>query len=111
MVLGHSRHMFAKVVFNQRVETWLQLHVDAFTFFGGVPHTIVPDNLKAAVIRAAFGADEMSVFHRSYRELARHYDFVIDPTPPYSPQKKGKVERSVHHKKLWPMNEIPYKPL
>ena len=37
MVLGHSRHMFAKIVFDQRIETWLQLHVDAFEFFGAVP--------------------------------------------------------------------------
>jgi hypothetical protein len=26
---------------------------------------------------------------RSYRELARHYGFQIDPTPPYDPGKKG----------------------
>ncbi|MDP2311517.1 MAG: DDE-type integrase/transposase/recombinase [Pseudomonadota bacterium] len=49
MVLGHSRHQLAKVVFDQRAETWQQLHVEAFTFFGGVPKSIVPDNLKAAV--------------------------------------------------------------
>ncbi len=34
---------------------------------------IVPDNLKAAVIRAAFAIDEKSGLNRSYRELARHY--------------------------------------
>jgi hypothetical protein len=59
-----------------------------------VPAVIVPDNLKAAVIRAAFGVDDEVVIHRSYRELARHYGFQIDPTPPRSPEKKGKVERS-----------------
>ena len=29
LVLGHSRHMFARVVFDQRAETWQQLHVAA----------------------------------------------------------------------------------
>jgi hypothetical protein len=37
------------------------------------------------------------VIQRSYRELARHYGFQIDPAPPRSPQKKGKVEAGVKH--------------
>jgi len=95
MVLGHSRHAFARIVFDQKVETWLVLHVAAFEWFGGVPETIVPDNLKAAVVRAAFDVRSEPVLNRSYRELARHFGFKIDPTPPYSPQKKGKVESGI----------------
>ena len=95
MSLAHSRHMFVSLVFDQKVATWIDLHIEAFEFFGGVPKVIVPDNLKAAVIRAAFGVDDDAALHRSYRELARHYGFQIDPTPPYSPEKKGKVERNV----------------
>jgi len=99
MVLAHSRHMFAKIVFDQKVETWLLLHAEAFAAFGGVPATVVPDNLKAAVIRAAFGSSEPSSLNRSYRELARHYGFMVDPTPPRQPKKKGKVEASVKYVK------------
>lgn len=100
MVLGHSRHQYSEVVFDQRTETWLALHERAFQAFGGVPRTVVPDNLKAAVIRAAFGADDpQSALNRSYREFARHYGFKIDPTPPRSPQKKGKVEAGVKYVK------------
>ena len=99
MVLGHSRHLFAKVVFDQRQQTWLQLHAEAFAFFGGVPHVIVPDNLKAAVVRAVFGLGDKPSLNRSYCELARHYGFQIDPTPPYAPAKKGKVERAVKYVK------------
>jgi hypothetical protein len=99
MVLGFSRHMVVRVVFDQRIETWLALHVEAFTELGGVPATIVPDNLKAAVIRAAFSVDDQSELNRSYRELARHYHFTVDPTPPYDPGKKGKVEAGVKYVK------------
>jgi transposase len=99
MVLGYSRHMFADVVFDQKTETWLRLHVAAFKSFGGVPQTIVPDNLKAAVVRAAFAIDEDSDLNRSFRELARHYGFRVDPTPPRAPKKKGKVEASVKYVK------------
>lgn len=99
MTLGYSRHMWADVVFDQKTETWLDLHVCAFESLGGVPQTIVPDNLKAAVIRAAFGVDEEAALNRSYRELARHYGFKIDPTPPKSPEKKGKTESGVKYVK------------
>jgi len=97
MTLGFSRHMAVRIVFDQKVETWLRLHIECFEELGGVPKTIVPDNLKAAVIRAAFGVDDETALNRSYRELARHYGFVVDPTPPRSPEKKGKVESSVRY--------------
>ena len=99
MVLGYSRHQFARVVFDQTTETWLKLHVEAFEALGGVPAVIVPDNLKAAVIRAAFGVDDQAALNRSYRELARHYDFQVDPAPPFAPKKKGKVESGVKYAK------------
>ena len=99
MVLAYSRLMFARVVFDQKIETWLRLHVEAFTALGGVPATIVPDNLKAAVVRAAFGVDGAASLNRSYRELARHYGFKVDPAPIYAPEKKGKVESGVKYVK------------
>lgn len=50
---------------------------------------MVPDNLKPAVLRCYFGFDEKPELNRSYRELARHYGFCVDPTPPYSPHLNG----------------------
>jgi transposase len=99
MVLGFSRHMVARIVFDQKVDTWLRLHVEAFEELAAVPRVLVPDNLKSAVIRAAFGVSTQPVLNRSYREFARHYGFKIDPTPPYAPEKKGKVESSVKYVK------------
>ena len=99
MVLGFSRHMVVRIAFDQRIETWLALHVEAFNELGGVPATVVPDNLKAAVIRAAFSIDDQSELNRSYREFARYYNFKVDPTPPYDPGKKGKVEAGVKYVK------------
>ncbi len=54
MVLSHSRHMWADIVFDQKATTWVDLHIRAFRALGGVPKIIIPDNLKAAVLRAAF---------------------------------------------------------
>ena len=99
MVLGYSRHMYCEITFDQKQETWLKLHINAFKWFGGVVRSVRPDNLKAAVIRAAFAVGEPTVLNRSYAELARHYGFKIDPAPPYSPEKKGKVESGVKYAK------------
>ncbi len=99
MTLCFSRRMFCELVFDQKIETWVRLHVRAFEYFGGVPRVIVPDNLKSAVIRAAFAIDDDPVIQRTYRELARHCGFQIDPAPPRSPEKKGKVEISVRYVK------------
>lgn len=99
MTLGYSRRTFCTLTFDQSVATWIRVHIAAFEYFGGVPRVIVPDNLKAAVIRAAFAVDDDPLVQRSYRELARHYSFQIDPAPPRAPKKKGKVEASVRYVK------------
>ena len=100
MVLAYSRHLFAKIVFDQRTPTFLRLHAEAFAYFGGVVKATIPDNLKAAVIRAAFGVDtDDASLNRSYCELARHYGFQVDPTPPRDPRKKGTVESGVKYVK------------
>ncbi len=99
LVLGHSRRMVTRLVFDQKVETWLRLHAEAFAELGGVPKVMVPDNLKAAVIRAAFGVGGATTLNRSYRELARHYNFKVDPAPVKQPKKKGKVESGVKYVK------------
>ncbi len=97
MVLGYSRHMYIEYVFDQRAATWAQLHVNAFKALGAVPQEVVPDNLKSAVIKAAFNSSQDTTLNRTYREVARHYGFKIGPTPPRSPKKKGKVEAGVKY--------------
>jgi transposase len=97
LVLSWSRHLYAEVVFDQRLETWLLCHRHAFEYLGGVPERIVLDNLKSAIVHACV---HEPVAQRSYRECAEHYGFLIDPNPPLSPWLKGKVEQGgVHYVK------------
>jgi transposase len=84
----------AKLVFDQKICTWIGLHRRAIESWGGVPHRVVPDNLKAAVLQAL--VDE-PVLGEAYRRMAQHYGFVISPTRPATPQHKGKVENGVHY--------------
>jgi transposase len=97
LVLAFSRHMYAEVVFDQRVEAWLLLHRHAFDWLDGVPERVVLDNLKAAILRASV---HDPLVQRAYRECATHYGFRIDPNPPRTPRLKGKVEQGgVHYVK------------
>jgi transposase len=93
MTLSFSRHQYVELVFDQTIETWIACHVRAFDWFGAVPHRLVVDNLKAAVVKACFHDPEIQ---RSYRELAEHYGFTVAPCRPRTPEHKGKVESGVH---------------
>lgn len=97
MLCVHSRVFFARLVFDQKTETWLDLHEQAFRALGGVPATLIPDNTGRAVLRAAFGIDGPTELERSYRELGERYGFKIDPAPPGEPRKRGKVEATVRY--------------
>lgn len=96
MTLGYSRHMYVEHVFDQKMETWLRCHENAFMFFGGVVENVVIDNLKAAVQKLLF---QDPVLSEPYQRLARHYGFIISPCRPYTPEHKGKVESNVGYVK------------
>jgi len=92
MTLSYSRHRFVRFVARQDLPSWLECHTRAFEFFGGVPETILLDNLKAGVVRPDLYDPTIN---RAYAELERHYSFVADPAKVRTPEHKGKVERSV----------------
>lgn len=97
MTLSWSRHQYAEVVFEQSVDTWIQLHRHAFEFFQGVPERLVIDNLKAAIVTACFDDPQIQT---TYRECAEHYGFLIAPCRVRTPEHKGKVEQGgVHYVK------------
>ena len=54
MRLSYSRMDYYEIVFDQKAETWIQCHINAFKYFGGVPKVIKLDNLKAAIVLANF---------------------------------------------------------
>lgn len=92
MTLSYSRHRFVRFVARQDLTSWLECHTRAFEFFGGVPETVLLDNLKAGVVRPDLYDPTIN---RAYAELERHYGFVADPAKVRTPEHKGKVERSV----------------
>ena len=91
MTLCHSRHGYEEAAWDQKLETFLRLHENAFADFGGVPLIIRHDNLKAAVVRAClYDPDANDI----YAAFARHWGFTPLPIRPRTPQENGKQERS-----------------
>jgi Mu transposase, C-terminal domain/Integrase core domain len=97
MTLSWSRHQYAELVADQKIETWLGCHKRAFAWFGGVPKKLIIDNAACAIAKASYTEPEPT---RSYLHFAEEYDFVISACPAYDPQKKGRVESGVKYIKI-----------
>ena len=96
MVLAWSRHQYAELVRDQKVETWLGCHRRAFEWFAGVPTRVTIDNPKCAITRACYHDPQVQ---RAYGECAEGYGFLINALPPREPKKKGRVEAGVKYVK------------
>ncbi|EQD39543.1 integrase catalytic subunit, partial [mine drainage metagenome] len=82
MVLSHSRKGYSEAVYRQTTEDFLGCMENAFWHFGGVPQTVVIDNLRAAVVRPDWYDPELNPRLEAF---CRHYGTVILPTKPYTP--------------------------
>lgn len=76
-VLGASNYCYAEATLSQSLPDWINSHVRAFDFFGGVPQVIVPDNLKTGVTRACRYEPEIN---QTYAEIAAHYQTAVIPS-------------------------------
>jgi transposase len=92
IVLSHSRKAYSEVVQRQTTELFIRCLENAFWAFGGVPRTLVIDNLRAAVTQADWYDPELNP---KVQAFAEHYGTVILPTKPRTPRHKGKIERGV----------------
>jgi transposase len=96
IVLSHSRKAYSEATYRQTTEDFLRALENAFAHFGGVPKTLVIDNLKAAVAHPDWFDPEITP---KVQAFCRHYGTVILPTRPYMPRHKGKVESGVKYVK------------
>ena len=96
IVLSHSRKAYSEAVWSQSTESFIRALENAFRYFGGVPKTLVTDNLKAAVLKADWYDPELNP---KLEAFARHYGTAILPTRVHTPRHNGKVERGVGYVK------------
>jgi transposase len=102
-VLGASSFTFARAFWTQALPDWIEAHVGALEAIGGVPHLLVPDNTKTAVIKACLYDPQVN---RTYAEMAAHYDTAILPARPRRPRDKAKVEQAVLLIERWLLGRL-----
>jgi transposase len=87
--------------FDMTVESFLEGHVRAFEWLGGVPRECVYDNLRAAVARRD---GDVVTWNARFLQLRGHYAFHATACTPETPREKGSVEGAVRHTKtgFWP---------
>lgn len=118
-ILGRERRVHALVFslpfsgaatahfsFDMTIEAFLEGHVRAFAWLGGVPRELVYDNLKSAVAKRERlpGGGEVIHWNQRFSQLRGHYAFHAHPCTPETPREKGSVEGAVRYLKtgFWP---------
>lgn len=97
-VMGASNFTYAEATWTQTLPDWLASQRRALEFFGGVPHALVPDNLKSAVTKAQRYEPDLNP---AYQEFAEHYGVSILPARVRKPRDKAKAEVGVQVVERW----------
>ena len=97
-VLPCSCYIYAEATADMKLENWLNCHVHAYEYFGGVTRLLIPDNLKTGVTK---NNRYETVLNRSYQEMAEYYDTAIVPARVEHPKDKSLAEGSVKFASTW----------
>jgi transposase len=98
VALGASNYTYAEATWTQELPNFIGSHVRAFSFFGGVPRVVVPDNPKQGVSKACYYDPDINP---TYQDMATYYGIAIIPARPARPKDKAKVESAVEVVERW----------
>lgn len=91
LTLSWSRANFRKLTLDTKVETLLAFLAESFEDMGGVPKTLVIDNLKQFVEKPRTSKTE-AILTSKFIEFCKDYGIEPRPAIAYRPQTKGKTE-------------------
>ncbi len=97
-VIGVSSYTYADATRSQGQEDFINSVNRACRFMNASPHVIVPDNLKAAVIKPRRHAPEIN---RSFLEYCQYQGSTVLPARPGKPRDKAKAEAGVLLVERW----------
>ncbi len=104
--LPHSDACFIKAYAAETTEAFLDGHVSAFAFFGGVPLSVLYDNLKIAVAKIL--GDGARRRTQAFTELVSHFLFDDRFGRPGKGNDKGKVEGLVKYSRANFLTPVPH---
>jgi transposase len=95
-VLCYSRMLYIEFTLSQRKAEFYRGLVNALTFFGGSPRSVIFDNLKAAVLN---GSGRHACFHPEFLALCGYFCMQPIACARRDPESKGMVEGGVRYVK------------
>ena len=81
--LPYSDKTFVRASLEMGMQSWLEHHKAMFSYFGGAPLFVAPDNLATGVV---FDENRERSIHPRYQELADHYGAMVLPARVRTPQ-------------------------
>lgn len=97
VVLGYSRLLWLKFYPRQTMAVVMSGLEEAFRTFGGVPHELLFDQMKAVILEDHRVEGEKLLENPEFLRFAHHWSFRIRACRPYRAKTKGKVERPVRY--------------
>jgi transposase len=97
VVLSYSRLLWLQFYPRQTLGTIITGLEAAFAYFGGVPHELLFDQLKAVIVEDERTEGGKVLENPEFLRFARHWNFRIRACRPYRAKTKGKVERPVRY--------------
>ena len=91
MTPGWSRACYVELVRKADTAAFIQCHVNAFEYLGGVPRRCLYDNAK--VITLGRDEEKRPIWNQRMLDFARRVGFEARLCQPYRAQTKGKVEK------------------
>jgi len=107
-ILPCSGYTFVQASPSQRKGDFIDSMNACLFYFGGVPQSIVPDNLKSAVSKAS---KYEPILNKTFKDFALHYGCGINPTRSYKPQDKALVEgavKLVYQRIFYPLSKMTF---
>lgn len=102
--LCHSCAIYVRAFARSNLESFLEGHVKSFNYFGGVPRTLIYDNLKTAVKE---GWGKHAKVQDSFLPIVAHYAFDTRFCNVASGNEKGLVENLVGYARRNCMVPVP----
>ncbi len=90
--LPYSDYSFSMALESQSVEDVIYALIKCADFLGGMAEVLVPDNFKAAIVKANRYEPEIN---RALEDFANHYGITVIPTRVGKPKDKALVENQV----------------
>jgi len=90
--LPYSDYSFVMAVRSQGIEDFILALASCLKEIGGVPQTLVPDNLKSAIVKADKYEPDVN---RVLDDFANHYQTTVTPARVRKPKDKALVENQV----------------